>query len=135
MLTDYVTPALAELRQHAESRMTSRCMVELVDVTADPLTGQDIETATVVLPELRCRVRLSTATGRNQTAPGRGTTAGLTSPMLHVPWDTTGLAVGMRITITAAESPLLTERKFRIVQPPDGDQLTAQRWEMEGWTT
>lgn len=132
MLGDDVAGVLPELRAHALSRMTSTAHVErILSVTPDPLTGQDVVTAETVHAALPCRLKAATSALRpanvgDLTIPEH-------SDQLHVPWDTPGLAVGMRATITASSNPLLVGRVYRLSRSHVGDDTTAQRWGVESW--
>lgn len=131
MLGGDVAGALPELRAAAESRMTSRARIESVVVAFDEESGKDVEVATVVHESLPCRVRRSgslVAQTRLQDA-----TIASAAPILSVPWDTEDLQVGMRATIIHSDSPLVRGAVYRLAGVPDGDQVTAQRWEVEGW--
>ena len=132
MLGDDVAGVLPELRAHALSRMTSTARVERVlSVTADPLTGADVVTAETVHAALPCRVRA--ASGGLRPANVDGLTIAEQSDQLHFPWDTSGLDVGMRATITASRNPALVGRVYRLSRSPLGDDSTAQRWGVESW--
>ena len=110
--------------------MTSVVRVESVAVTESRVTGEDIESA-VLVAELPCRVKSP------KTSPAADSAGGATvqpvGPELHFEWDAPGLRSGMRATILTSESPLLIGRVFRLVQPPEGEQMTAQRWGVESW--
>ena len=132
MLGDDVAGVLPELRANALSRMTSTAHVErILSVTADPLTGADVVTAATVHAALPCRVKAS------ESAIQPRDVAGVDAPerpdQIHFPWDTTGLAVGMRATVTASRNPILVGRMYRLVRPHLGDDTTAQRWGVESW--
>ena len=132
MLGDDVRNALPELRAHALSRMTSAVRVERVlSVTADPLTGADVVTAATVHAALPCRVKAS------ESAVQPRDVAGVDVPerpdQIHFPWDTAGLEVGQRVTVTASRNPILVGRVYRLVRSHIGDDATAQRWGVESW--
>ena len=132
MLGDDVAGVLPELRAHALSRMTSTAHVErILGVAADPLTGADVVTAATVHAALPCRVKASEAAIQPRDV------AGVDVPerpdQLHFPWDTSGLDVGLRATITASRNPALVGRVYRLSRSPLGDDLTAQRWGVESW--
>ena len=130
MLGDDVAGVLPDLRAHALSRMTSTALIESVAVTADPLTGRDVEAPTTVAT-LPCRVKSSGVQG---TRANISSAAILESrQMLHFPWDTTVLRAGMRVTVTASDTPSLVGMVYRLDSPTQGDQATAQRWEVESW--
>lgn len=132
MLGDDIAGALPELRAHALSRMTSTARVERVlGVTADPLTGADVVQVVTVHAALPCRVRATS--GELRPANVDGLTIAEQSDQLHFPWDTSGLDVGMRATITASRNPALVGRVYRLSRSPLGDDLTAQRWGVESW--
>ena len=132
MLGDDVSGALGELRAHALSRMTSTAHVERVlGVTADPLTGADVVQVETVHAALPCRVRA--ASGGLRPANVDGLTIAEQSDQLHFPWDTSGLDVGLRATITASRNPALVGRVYRLSRSPLGDDVTAQRWGVESW--
>ena len=132
MLGDDVAGVLPELRAHALSRMTSTAHVERVlGVTADPLTGADVVQVETVHAELPCRVRA--ASGALRPANVGGLTIAEQSDQLHFPWDTSGLDVGLRATITASRNPALVGRVYRLSRSPDRDDQTAQRWGVESW--
>ena len=129
-INDAIQSALPRLRAEANARMTSTALIESVTVAADPMTGRDVETPTTVAT-LPCRVKSSGV---------QGTRANISSAailenrqMLHFPWDTTVLRVGMRATITASSTPSLVGMVYRLDSPTQGDQATAQRWEVESW--
>lgn len=132
MLGDELLAVLPELRGHAESRMTSTARVETVRAETDPLTGQVAAVVVGVAHEsIRCRVRTRSA------GPAAVHVGGASVPesvsIISFPWDTLGLAPGMRVTILTSESPILVGRVFRLTRPPDSEQVTAQRWEVETW--
>ena len=132
MLGDDVAGALPELRAHALSRMTSTAHVErILSVTADPLTGADVETVETVHAALPCRVKA--ASGAVQPADVSGLAIPERSDELHVEYDTAGLGVGMRATIIASRNPALVGRVYRLSRSHTGDDLTAQRWGVESW--
>ena len=110
--------------------MTSVVRVESVAVTESRATGEDIESA-VLVAELPCRVK-SPKTSPSADSAG-GATVQPVGPELHFEWDAPGLRSGMRATVLTSESPLLIGRVFRLVQPPEGEQMTAQRWGVESW--
>ncbi len=121
--------ALVRGRALALARMDSTARVESVSVAPDPLTGADVETATVVLPASPCRVKAGWT--QQDTAAGRAVT--VVNDAIHFPWDTAGLTEGLRVTITASEQPLLVGLRYRLAAPHLGDQATAQRWGVESW--
>ena len=132
MLGDDVAGVLPELRALALSRMTSTAHVErILGVTADPLTGADVVTAATVHAALPCRVKASEAAIQPRDV------AGVDIPerpdQIHFPWDTAGLEVGQRVTVTASRNPLLVGRVYRLVRSHIGDDTTAQRWGVELW--
>ena len=132
MLGDDVAGVLPELRALALSRMTSTAHVErILGVTADPLTGADVVTAATVHAALPCRVKASEAAIQPRDV------AGVDIPerpdQIHFPWDTAGLEVGQRVTVTASRNPLLVGRVYRLVRSHIGDDTTAQRWGVESW--
>lgn len=132
MLGDDVAGVLPELRTHALSRMTSTARVErILGVTADPLTGADVVTAATVHAALACRVKAS------ESAIQPRDVAGADIPerpdQLHFPWDTAGLEVGQRATVTASRNPILVGKVYRLVRSHVGDDTTAQRWGVESW--
>lgn len=132
MLGDDVAGVLPELRAHALSRMTSTAHVERVlGVTADPMTGADVVQVETVHAALPCRVKAVRGGLRSATVDG------LSIPEapdeLHVPWDTSGLAVGMRATITASRQSALIGHVYRLQRAHVGDDQTAQRWGVESW--
>ena len=132
MLGDDVRSALPELRQHAESRMSTTVRVErILSVTADPMTGADVVTPATVHAALACRVKAS------ESAIQPRDVSGVDIPerpdQIHFPWDATGLEVGMRATVTASRNPILVGRMYRLVRPHLGDDTTAQRWGVESW--
>ncbi len=132
MLGDDVAGVLSELRAHALSRMTSTAHVERVlAVSADPLTGADVETVETVHLSLPCRVKA--AHGGLRPANVDGLTIAEQSDQLHFPWDAAGLDVGLRATITASRNPALVGRVYRLSRSPLGDDQTAQRWGVESW--
>lgn len=131
MLGDIIARNLPRLRAEALSRMTSTALIEAVNVAPDPATGLDVETATVVHASLACRVKASGARPRAATISA-GTVTEVTDE-LHVPWDTAGLAEGLRVTITASDSPVVLGNRYRLAAPHEGDQTTAQRWGVETW--
>ena len=132
MLGDDVAGVLPELRAHALSRMTSTALVErILGVAADPLTGADVVTAATVHAALPCRVKASEAAIQPRDV------AGVDIPerpdQIHFPWDTAGLEVGQRVTVTASQNPILVGGVYRLVRPHVGDDATAQRWGVESW--
>ena len=132
MLGDDVAGVLPELRAHALSRMTSTARVERVlGVTANPLTGADVVQVETVHAALPCRVKASEAAIQPRDV------AGVDVPerpdQIHFPWDTAGLEVGQRVTVTASRNPILVGRVYRLVRSHVGDDLTAQRWGVESW--
>ena len=132
MLGDEVRNALPELRGYAESRMTTIVHIERVlGVAPDPMTGQDIVAVETVHAALRCRVKAGTAALQPRDVSGVDIPE--RPDQLHFPWDTTGLAVGMRATVTASQNPILVGKVYRLVRPHLGDDATAQRWGVESW--
>ena len=132
MLGDDVAGVLPELRAHAHSRMTSTAHVErILGVAADPLTGADVVTAATVHAALPCRVKASVSAIQPRDV------AGVDVPerpdQIHFPWDTAGLEVGQRVTVTASRNPILVGRVYRLVRSHIGDDATAQRWGVESW--
>lgn len=134
MLGDDIRAALPGLRGHAESRMTSTARVEAVRAGTDPLTGQVSAVVTATPHEsIRCRVRTRSAGPPAVHVGGASVPESVST--ISFPWDTLGLAPGLRVTILTSESPVLAGRVFRLTRPPDSEQLTAQRWEVETWPT
>lgn len=132
MLGADISAHLPELRSHALSRMSSTVRVERVlSVTPDPLTGHDVVTAETVHAALACRVKASVAAIQPRDVSGVDISE--RPDQLHFPWDTTGLAVGMRATVTASRNPILVGKVYRLVRPHVGDDATAQRWGVESW--
>ena len=130
MLGDDIAGVLPELRAHALSRMTSTVLVESVTVAADPMTGRDVETATTIAT-LPCRVKSSGVQGTRANISDAAILEN--RQLIHFPWDTTVLRAGMRVTITASTTPSLVGMVYRLDSPTQGDQATAQRWEVESW--
>ena len=131
MLGDDVAGVLPELRAHALSRMTSTARVErILGVTANPMTGADVVTAETVHAALACRVKASVAI---QPRDVSGVDIPERPDQLHFPWNTPGLNVGQRVTVTASQNPLLVGKVYRLVRPHLGDDTTAQRWGVESW--
>lgn len=126
-----ITSRLPELRAHARSRMTSVALVESVDVEADPMTGRDVETATVVHEAALCRVKAGGL--RSSVGDAAGATVTRVRAEVHFPWDLLGLATGLRVTITSSSSPVVVGNRYRLSDPSEGDQMTAQRWGVETW--
>lgn len=123
---------LPKLRAEAKSRMTTTIHVERVlSVDADPMTGHDVETVETVHAALKCRVKAGTAALQPRDVSGVDIPE--RPDQLHFPWDTTGLAVGMRATVTASRNPILVGKVYRLVRPHVGDDTTAQRWGVESW--
>ena len=132
MLGDDVAGVLPELRAHALTRMTSTAHVErILSVTADPLTGADVVTAATVHAALPCRVKASEA--EIQPRDVDGVDVPERPDQIHFPWDTAGLEVGQRVTVTASRNPILVGRVYRLVRSHLGDDATAQRWGVESW--
>lgn len=132
MLGDDVAGVLPELRAHALSRMTSTARVErILGVTANPMTGADVVTAETVHAALRCRVKASVAAIQPRDVSGVDIPE--RPDQLHFPWNTPGLNVGQRVTVTASQNPLLVGKVYRLVRPHLGDDTTAQRWGVESW--
>ena len=132
MIGDDIARALPECRAHALSRMTSTAYVERVlGVTADPLTGADVVQVETVHAALPCRVKASVSALQPRDV------AGVDVPerpdQIHFPWDTAGLEVGQRVTVTASRNPILVGKVYRLVRPHVGDDTTAQRWGVESW--
>ena len=133
MLGDDLAGVLPELRAAAESRMRSRVRVERVTTTADPLTGRDVVTVyEIVHASLQCRFP-SEKTTTIPTGSAGGATVPVSTGEMHVPWDTTGLEVGMRAVVTVGSGLVVAGRVYRLARRPDGDQVTAQRWGVESW--
>lgn len=119
---------LATMRKHAESRMRSVALVERVTVTTHQTTGADVESVVVVHARLACRVKAAESLAQ----------AGLVSvtevrEVLHVPWNTAGLTVGLRVTILESPSPVVVGNRYRLARPHEADDTTAQRWGVETW--
>ena len=132
MIGDDVRSALPELRQHAESRMSTTVRVErILSVTADPMTGADVVTPATVHAALPCRVKASEA--EIQPRDLAGVDVSERPDQIHFPWDTAGLEVGQRVTVTASRNPILVGRVYRLVRSHIGDDTTAQRWGVESW--
>ena len=125
-----IQSALPRLRAEANARMTSTALIESVTVAADPMTGRDVETPTTVAT-LPCRVKSSGVQGTRANISGAAILEN--RQMLHFQWDTTVLRAGMRVTITASDTPSLVGMVYRLDSPTQGDQATAQRWEVESW--
>ena len=133
MLGDALDAFLPQLRAEARSRMRSVVRIErITGVVPDPMTGQDVVTTEVVHAALPCRMRQRT-TMRDAADSAGGATIPVQSPEMHVPWDTPGLAVGMRATLTACEAAHLVGQVYRLAMRPEGEQVTAQRWVVESW--
>lgn len=130
MLGDDTSVALPELRAHALSRMTSTALIESVSVTPDPMTGRDVETPTFII-SLPCRVKSSGVQGTRANISD--VTILESRQMIHFPWDTTVLRAGMKVTITTSRTPSLVGNVYRLDSPTQGDDATAQRWEVESW--
>ena len=127
-----VLAGLAEGRAAAESRMTTTIHVERVLlVDADPMTGHDVETVETVHAALKCRVKAGTAALQPRDVSGVDIPE--RPDQLHFPWNTPGLNVGQRVTVTASQNPLLVGKVYRLVRPHLGDDTTAQRWGVESW--
>ena len=126
-----IDEALPTLRAEATARMTSLALVESVAVSTDRVTGGDIETVTVVYEALPCRVKAPTRSAN--LADVQGATTTVYTLELHVPWDTTGLTEGLRVTVAASRNPALVGNTYRLTDPGEGDQITAQRWGVESW--
>ena len=132
MLGDDVAGVLPELRAHAESRMSTTVRAERVlSVTADPLTGADVVTAATIHAALPCRVKASVS--EIQPRDVAGVDVPERPDQIHFPWDTAGLEVGQRVTVTASRNPILVGRVYRLVRSHVGDDATAQRWGVESW--
>ena len=131
MLGDRITTALPGLRAHARSRMTSVALVESVAVEADPMTGRDVETATVIHEAAPCRVKAGDR--RSSAGDAAGATVTRVPAEVHFPWDMLGLATGLRVTITSSRSPVVVGNRYRLTEPSEGDDMTAQRWGVETW--
>lgn len=132
MLGADISAHLPELRAHALSRMTSTVRVErILSVVADPMTGADVVTAATVHAALACRVKASVAAIQPRDVAGADIPE--RSDQIHFPWDTPGLGVGQRVTVTASQNPILVGKVYRLVRPHVGDDTTAQRWGVESW--
>lgn len=132
MLGDDVAGALPELRANARSRMTSTVRVErILSVNADPMTGADVVAAETVHAALACRVKASPSADQPRDVAGADIPEH--PDQIHFPWDTTGLEVGMRVTVTASQNPILVGKVYRLMRPHVGDDTTAQRWGVESW--
>lgn len=112
--------------------MTSTARVDQVVAITDPLTGHvsDMVTATPHA-EIQCRVRSLNA--RSADVHVGGASVSESASIISFPWNTLGLTPGLRVTILTSESPILAGRMFRLTRPPDSEQVTAQRWEVESW--
>lgn len=112
--------------------MTTIVHIErILGVTADPLTGADVVTAETVHAALVCRVKAGTAALQPRDVSGVDIPE--RPDQIHFPWDTVGLEVGQRATVTASRNPILVDRVYRLVRPHVGDDTTAQRWGVESW--
>lgn len=128
-----IDATLPTLRAEAVTRMRSTALVERIDgVEPDPLTGADVESVAVTQAAVRCRVKTTGRSARVGTVAGA--TVAVPSLELHFPWDAPGLAEGCRVTITESDNPLLVGNRYRLVDPGEADQVTAQRWGAETWT-
>ena len=134
MLMPAIAGALPFLRQQARSRMTVTVRVESVTVTADPATGADVEAATVVHASLPCRVKVGARQGAAPDVQGSATPTARDE--LHFEWDVLGLVPGQRAVVTAVgalDHPGLLGNTYRLVEPCEGSQMTAQHWGVESW--
>ena len=133
MLADDVAAALPRLRAEASARMSTTVRVESVTVATGP-TGADVETPTIIHAAIRCRVK----SANRQARPGHadGSLVVQVSDEVHFPWDTLGLVAGLRVTVTALgplDPPSMLGGVYRLSNPHEGSQHTAQRWGVESW--
>ena len=108
--------------------MTATVRVELVSVTADPDTGDDIIAVDAVVYVGAAKVKGSTI----QSSPAIPAT--VTPSQIHFPATATVIPVGCRITVEAsANQPNLVDRVYRATQSHVAEFQTAQRVEVESW--
>lgn len=125
MIGDDIAAALPELRQQAESLMTTACVVERKSGTEfDPETNQDVTTWESVY-EGPCRLAQPTVQSVI-VAGGQEVTTQPYAGML--PWGTVGVLVGDRLSITAAEDPGQVGRVFMVTSVRAATQSVGRRF-------
>ena len=117
-------------RKRAVERMDSECLISRPgDKHWDEDEGKWVY-APVIVYEGICRVVGATTGGKQSDAGGQLVV--VTSPELHLPADTMGVAVSDTVTIKACFSrPSMVGQAFAIREPVTGTQVTAIRYRME----
>lgn len=121
-LAERLQARLERGRAAAEARMLSRCTIRRDAGLApqDPETGRQPRDWEVIHADLRCRLTGNEA--RNVAAAGGE--VDVPARILRVPWNTTGLADGDLIELTAGDATGLV---LRIVEIAGSDQTTELR--------
>lgn len=131
MIYSEVGPALAILRQEAESLMVDACTVSRkTGQTTNPSTGVVSDTYADPFYSGRCKVQ---ARDVEPTTPEAGDRAYTVLRLtVHLPMSVTGVEVGDRITVTSStHDPDLVGRNFRVVAPFHKSFATARRVPVE----
>lgn len=125
MIADDIAAALPELRAHAESRMQRPCVARpVLDVDADPETGDDVVVYGDPLYEGLCRLRnRSNGTLGNSRESG-GATVDVTSREWHIPIGSPRIPIGTVIFFDDLPA-------YRTTDVADGDDMTARRYPVE----
>lgn len=123
MLGYDIAQALPELRAHAESRMSTPCVVRVpVEVMSDE-RGRDVTTYSQPVFEGLCRIRnRGNSTGR-EVESGDSTVA-IHVFEWHVPHHVDSIPRGAVIFLEGVP-------RYRVTQAADGDDETARRYPIE----
>lgn len=128
-----LTAGLAELRTHAEARMTDRCTVTTGD--SAPVWNEETleynEGADTYSYSGRCLIKAGATQPRTVDAAGQALTQSVAEA--HFPMDGSeeirvNHVIVMQSSLTDAALP---GRKFRITGPAGGTYLTARRFPIE----
>ena len=126
-LSPYIEAALPHLRQAAESRMTSVCAIESVELGTSP-AGEVTEVVAHVWSG-PCRLR----TRETMTTQAGQSTQSVMIDQVHIPVWADGVRTGHRLTVTDACDPRLAGNVYRVRGVHEADQTTAQRLGVESW--
>lgn len=125
MIGDDIAAALPELRQQAESLMTSTCRIERKSGTSfDPVTNEQIDTWDTVYEGV-CGLGQPTV----QSVVVAGGQEVTTQPYAgKLPWGTLGVGVSDRLTVVEADDPGQVGRVFVLTSVRAASQSIARRF-------
>ena len=127
MLVDDIAWALPELRQQAEALMVDWCTVERgggSSSTFNPDTGSwDTAGAGALVYEGRCQVRSQNAA----EVMAAEQEVGQHVYVVNLPWDTTGVARGDRVTVVESADPWLQDRTLTVTDVHGATNVTKRR--------